>query len=63
MRARVTEGVQRAFHPVGTARQMLAIVADGDRSALLRKITHPTRVITTSIRSSGLPSTATMSAK
>lgn len=45
MRARVTEGVQRAFHPVGTARQMLAVVADITRAALLGRITTPTLVI------------------
>ncbi len=45
LRSRLEASVQRAFRPAGTARQMLAIVADGDRSALLRKITHPTRVI------------------
>ncbi len=45
MRARVTEGVQRAFHPMGTARQMLAIVADITRAALLARITAPTLVI------------------
>ena len=45
MRARVTEGVQRAFHPVGTARQMLAVVADITRAALLGRITAPTLVI------------------
>lgn len=45
MRARVTEGVQRAFHPLGTARQMLAVVADITRAALLGRITAPTLVI------------------
>lgn len=45
MRERVTAGVQRAFHPVGTLRQMLAIVADITRAALLARITTPTLVI------------------
>lgn len=45
MRARVTAGVQRAFHPVGTLRQMLAIVADITRAALLSRITAPTLVV------------------
>ena len=45
LRARVTEGVQRAFHPVGTARQMLAVVADITRAALLARIKAPTLVI------------------
>lgn len=45
MRERVTAGVQRALHPVGTLRQMLAIVADITRAALLSRITAPTLVI------------------
>ena len=45
MRERVTAGVQRAFHPVGTLRQMLAIVADITRAALLSRITVPTLVV------------------
>ncbi len=35
----------RAFHPQGTARQMAAIVAHGDRSPALREIEVPTLVI------------------
>ena len=35
----------RSFHPIGALRQMAAIVADGDRRELLRKITAPTLVI------------------
>ena len=35
----------RSFHPVGALRQMAAIVADGDRRAMLRKVTAPTLVI------------------
>jgi pimeloyl-ACP methyl ester carboxylesterase len=45
MRERVTAGVQRAFHPVGTLRQMLAVVADITRAALLHRIAAPTLVI------------------
>jgi pimeloyl-ACP methyl ester carboxylesterase len=41
----VLASVQRAYRPAGTARQLLAIVADGDRSPLLPRITAPTRVI------------------
>lgn len=42
---RLMATVQRAWHPAGTARQILAIVADGDRSAMLPRIQTPTRVI------------------
>jgi pimeloyl-ACP methyl ester carboxylesterase len=45
VRERVLASVQRAYRPAGTARQLLAIVADGDRSPLLTRITAPTRVI------------------
>jgi pimeloyl-ACP methyl ester carboxylesterase len=37
--------VERAWRPAGTARQICAVVADGDRSALLPSIAVPTRVI------------------
>jgi pimeloyl-ACP methyl ester carboxylesterase len=45
LRARALESVQRAWHPSGSARQLLAVVADGDRSALLLHIQAPTLVI------------------
>ena len=45
MRERAQASVQRAWHPAGSARQLLAIVADGDRSALLPRISSPTLVI------------------
>jgi pimeloyl-ACP methyl ester carboxylesterase len=45
LQARVRASVQRAFHPVGTARQMLAVVADITRAALLARIKTPTLVI------------------
>lgn len=45
LRARLALAVRRAFRPQGTARQLLAIVADGDRTPLLAGIHQPTRVI------------------
>jgi len=45
MRATIHSGVQRSFNPVGTLRQMLAIVADVDRAAELGTITAPTLVL------------------
>lgn len=45
LRARVTAGVERAFYPVGTLRQMVAVVSDHARAALLSRITAPTLVI------------------
>lgn len=44
-RQRLLATVGRSWHPAGTARQLLAVVADGDRSALLPMISAPTRVI------------------
>jgi pimeloyl-ACP methyl ester carboxylesterase len=44
-RQRLEAAVRGAWRPAGTARQMLAIVADGDRSPLLAKIRVPTRVV------------------
>jgi pimeloyl-ACP methyl ester carboxylesterase len=44
-RQRLLAMVRRSWHPAGTARQLLAVVADGDRSALLPRITAPTRII------------------
>lgn len=45
LRQRLQETVQRAFRPAGTARQITAIVADGDRSPLVAQIQAPTRVV------------------
>jgi pimeloyl-ACP methyl ester carboxylesterase len=45
LRERVSTSLRRSFHPQGTARQMLAIMASGDRSKLLREIEAPTLVI------------------
>jgi pimeloyl-ACP methyl ester carboxylesterase len=42
---RARESVRRAWHPAGSVRQLLAIMADGDRTALLRRIVAPTLVI------------------
>ena len=45
LRQRLQDNVMRAYRPQGTARQLMAVVADGDRSPLLGRITAPTRVI------------------
>jgi len=45
LRQRLQATVQRAWRPAGTARQIVAVVADGDRSPLLPLIQAPTRVI------------------
>jgi pimeloyl-ACP methyl ester carboxylesterase len=45
LRARFTKAVRRSYRPAGTARQMVAILADGDRSPLLAGIGVPTHVI------------------
>ncbi len=45
MRERIRHGLQRSFHPVGTMRQMLAIIADTDRAKELARITAPTLVL------------------
>jgi pimeloyl-ACP methyl ester carboxylesterase len=45
LRARLEQSVRRAWRPAGTARQIMAIAADGDRSALVQGIRVPTRVI------------------
>ena len=42
---RQTAMVRRAWRPDGTVRQLLAVAADGDRSALLGRIRAPTRII------------------
>ena len=44
-RERLQASVQRAWRPQGTARQLMAVMADGDRSALLRKIKAPTLIL------------------
>ena len=45
LRERFTTSVRRSYRPAGTARQMVAIGADGDRSPLLSSIRAPTRII------------------
>jgi pimeloyl-ACP methyl ester carboxylesterase len=45
LQQRLLATVRRSWHPQGTARQIVAVVADGDRSALLPRITAPTLVI------------------
>ncbi|MEI8162548.1 MAG: alpha/beta hydrolase [Betaproteobacteria bacterium] len=45
MRERIGRSVRRAYEPAGTARQLLAVIASGDRRKLLRSITAPTLVI------------------
>jgi len=45
MRDRVGQNYDRSFHPVGTLRQMVAIMADTERAHHLHKITAPTLVI------------------
>jgi len=45
LRQRLQVTVQRAWRPAGTVRQLAAVAADGDRSALLPRIEAPTAVI------------------
>ena len=45
LRERLTMSTRRSYHPQGSARQLVAIAADGDRSPLLGRITAPTQVI------------------
>jgi pimeloyl-ACP methyl ester carboxylesterase len=43
--ARLQAAFHRAYRPAGSARQLVAIAADGDRSPMLKTIVAPTRVI------------------
>jgi pimeloyl-ACP methyl ester carboxylesterase len=45
LRQNVRRIVSRGFHPAGTARQLLAILASGDRRALLHRIVAPTLIV------------------
>ena len=45
LRANIERALDRSVYPAGMARQMVAVVAGGDRSALLRKIACPVLVI------------------
>lgn len=44
-RHRLRAIVARAWRPAGVSRQLVAIVADGDRTPLLSRITAPTRIV------------------
>jgi len=45
LNSRLGLSVRRSYRPQGTARQMVAIAADGDRTPLLARIEAPTQVI------------------
>ena len=45
LQQRLNASFTRAYRPAGTARQLAAVAADGDRSAMLSRIVAPTRVI------------------
>jgi pimeloyl-ACP methyl ester carboxylesterase len=45
LREKISLSMQRSFYPAGHTRHMAAIMASGDRVALLKKITAPTLVI------------------
>ena len=45
LRERVQAGVRRSYYPEGPTRHLSAILADGDRSAMLRDVTVPTLVL------------------
>jgi len=45
LRARLTLSLQRAYNPAGAARQLLAVLADPDRSAEVARIRCPTLII------------------
>ena len=45
LRQRLLTSVLRAYRPAGTARQLMAVVADGDRSPMLPLIKSPTQII------------------
>ena len=45
LRQRVEASIARASRPAGSARQLLAIAADGDRTPMLARIQAPTQVI------------------
>jgi pimeloyl-ACP methyl ester carboxylesterase len=44
-RARIAASVARAHRPAGIVRQLVAVAADGDRSALLARISAPTHIV------------------
>jgi pimeloyl-ACP methyl ester carboxylesterase len=45
LRERLARSVRRAYDPAGTVRQLIAVIASGDRRRLLRRIVAPTLVI------------------
>jgi pimeloyl-ACP methyl ester carboxylesterase len=45
LQQRLMASFSRAYRPAGTARQLVAVAADGDRSPLLARIVAPTHVI------------------
>ena len=45
LQQRLQASVSRAWHPAGTARQLAAVLADGDRSVLVQNLRLPTAVI------------------
>jgi len=45
LRARITSDYHRSFYPEGAARQLAAIMDDGDRRRRLKRVTAPTLVI------------------
>ena len=45
LRRHLERVVERGYHPAGTARQLLAILASGDRRPLLQQIVAPTLVV------------------
>ena len=45
LQERLGQSVRRSYRPQGTARQMIAIAADGNRSPLLAQIRKPTQII------------------
>lgn len=45
LRERVGRSVRRGYYPEGVARQLIAVIASGDRRKLLRSIVAPTLVI------------------
>ena len=45
LRARLEKSVARSYHPAGSARQLVAVLASGDRSKDLATIHTPTLVI------------------
>jgi pimeloyl-ACP methyl ester carboxylesterase len=45
IRERVMRGLQRAYHPIGTARQLMAVAADGSRVTRLEQLKLPALVI------------------